>query len=108
VELVPAMSVKARASFVKRIGMGDGVSYGLTWHAAAPTTVVTLPLGYADGVHRVASNRMQGAELAGSAVNRSAGCAWTSSWWPSPKRQCRSRRRGGARRNTGWRDYLDG
>ncbi|MHB9002789.1 MAG: alanine racemase [Coriobacteriia bacterium] len=59
VALSPAMSVKARASFVKRIGIGDGVSYGLTWHAAAPTTIVTLPLGYADGLHRVLSNTME-------------------------------------------------
>jgi len=59
IELRAAMSVKARASLVKRIGMGDGVSYGLTWQAAAPTEIATLPLGYADGVHRAASNGMQ-------------------------------------------------
>jgi alanine racemase len=53
------MSVKARVSFVKRIGLGEGVSYGLTWRAAAPTTIATLPLGYADGVHRLLSNRME-------------------------------------------------
>ncbi|MDO9557446.1 MAG: alanine racemase [Coriobacteriia bacterium] len=58
VDLAPAMSVKARVSFVKRVGLGDGVSYGLTWHAGAPTTVATLPLGYADGVHRALSNKM--------------------------------------------------
>jgi len=58
IDLEPAMSVKARVSFVKRIGLGDGVSYGFTWHAAAPTTIATLPLGYADGVHRVLSNKM--------------------------------------------------
>ncbi len=58
VDLRPAMSVHARATLVKRIGMGEGVSYGLTWHAGAPTTIATLPLGYADGVHRVLSNRM--------------------------------------------------
>jgi len=57
--LRPAMSVKARVSFVKRIAMGDGVSYGLTWQATAPTDIATLPLGYADGVHRVCSNEMQ-------------------------------------------------
>jgi alanine racemase len=57
--LAPAMSVKAKATLVKRIGMGDSVSYGYTWTASAPTTVATLPLGYADGVHRVLSNEMQ-------------------------------------------------
>jgi alanine racemase len=59
VDLAPAMSVKAKISFLKQIGTGDGVSYGLTWHAGAPATIATLPLGYADGVHRVVSNRMQ-------------------------------------------------
>ena len=58
VDLRPAMSVKARATLVKRIGIGEGVSYGLTWQAAAPSTIATLPLGYADGVHRVLSNAM--------------------------------------------------
>lgn len=59
VELEPAMSVKARASLVKRVGVGEGVSYGLTWQAGVPTDIATLPLGYADGVHRVCSNEMQ-------------------------------------------------
>jgi alanine racemase len=58
-DLAPAMSVKARATLVKRIGMGEGVSYGLTWQAARQTDIATLPLGYADGVHRVLSNKMQ-------------------------------------------------
>jgi len=58
VDLRPAMSVKTRVSFVKRIGLGDGVSYGLTWHASGPTTIATLPVGYADGIHRVLSNQM--------------------------------------------------
>jgi alanine racemase len=56
--LAPAMSIKARATLVKRIGMGESVSYGFTWTAAAPTVVATLPLGYADGVHRVLSGEM--------------------------------------------------
>ncbi len=59
IDLEPAMQVKARVTLVKRIGLGEGVSYGFTYHAAAPTTIATVPLGYADGVHRVLSNRMQ-------------------------------------------------
>ncbi len=68
IDLVPAMAIKARATLVKRIGMGEGVSYGLTWQAATQTDIATLPLGYADGVHRVLSNKMEvlgaGARLA--------------------------------------------
>jgi len=59
VDLTPAMSVKAKALLVKRIGMGEGVSYGLTWQAGMQSTIATLPLGYADGVHRVLSNKMR-------------------------------------------------
>ena len=58
IDLKPAMSVKARVTQVKRIGLGEGVSYGFTWHAGGPTTIATLPLGYADGVHRLLSNQM--------------------------------------------------
>lgn len=58
-DLRPAMSIKARVAFSKRIGIGDGVSYGLTYRSASPACIATLPLGYADGVHRVLSNRMQ-------------------------------------------------
>jgi len=59
VDLRPAMTVRAQISLVKRIGMGEGVSYGLTWRAVSPTTVATVPLGYADGIHRILSNRME-------------------------------------------------
>ncbi len=58
VDLKPAMSVRAKVALVKRIGMGEGVSYGLEWRASSPTTVATIPLGYADGVHRVLSGKM--------------------------------------------------
>jgi alanine racemase len=59
VELRPAMSVKARVTNVHTVPTGDGVSYGLTWRAATPTQVATIPLGYADGLHRVLSGRMR-------------------------------------------------
>lgn len=58
-DLRPAMSVYAQVSFVKKVAMGEGVSYGLTWRAASPTVVATLPVGYADGVHRTLSNNME-------------------------------------------------
>ncbi len=59
IDLAPAMSVKARLTRVQHVAMGEGVSYGLTWHASGPAIVATLPLGYADGVPRLASNRME-------------------------------------------------
>ncbi len=53
--LVPAMTVRARLAMVKTLAAGDGVSYGHTWSAPAPTTVGLVPAGYADGVPRSAS-----------------------------------------------------
>lgn len=47
--LQPVLSLKARVAQVKRVQAGDGVSYAHRWIAKQATTVVTLPLGYADG-----------------------------------------------------------
>jgi alanine racemase len=58
IELEPAMSIVSRVTRVARLAMGEGVSYGFAWHAPAPTTVVTLPLGYADGVRRGLSGQV--------------------------------------------------
>jgi len=69
--LVPAMSLKARVSMIKRLLAGEGVSYGFTYHAAAAETIATLPLGYADGVHRAGSNRMTA--IVGGMVCRQVG-----------------------------------
>lgn len=51
-ELRPAMSLKSRVTFVKRVVAGDGISYGLRHRFATATNVATVPLGYADGVPR--------------------------------------------------------
>ena len=59
VALEPAMAVKARVSNVHRVGVGDGVSYGHVWRASIPTDIATLPLGYADGLHRILSDRIR-------------------------------------------------
>ena len=50
--LRPAMAVKARVSFVKRVPAGSRLSYGLRYRAEEETVVATVPLGYADGVTR--------------------------------------------------------
>ncbi|HEY5979365.1 MAG TPA: alanine racemase [Microlunatus sp.] len=56
VRLRPVMRLRAQLANVKVIGSGAGVSYGHTWHAAAPTTVGLVPLGYGDGIPRHAGN----------------------------------------------------
>lgn len=60
IALDPVMSVRARVTRTTRPAMGEGVSYGYTYRV--PRTAVqicTLPLGYADGLSRVLSNRME-------------------------------------------------
>lgn len=57
VGLKPVMSWKTRVSHVKSIGTGETVSYGRTFQAAYPTSVATIPVGYADGLRRALSNQ---------------------------------------------------
>lgn len=52
VDLRPVMSLRARVSYVKRVGAGEGLSYGLHYRPDREVTIATVPLGYADGVPR--------------------------------------------------------
>jgi alanine racemase len=56
VALRPAMTVHARVLLTKRVPAGQGVSYGHTYVTSRETTLAQIPLGYADGVPRHASN----------------------------------------------------
>ncbi|MGV0604135.1 alanine racemase [Mycolicibacterium sp. XJ1904] len=56
--LRPAMTLKCPVALVRPLRAGDGVSYGHTWVADHDTTVALLPVGYADGVFRPLSNRI--------------------------------------------------
>jgi len=57
--LRPAMELAASAASVKRVPAGQGVSYGYDHVTSAETTLVLVPLGYADGIPRHASGRGQ-------------------------------------------------
>lgn len=50
VGLRPALSLKARVSYVKEVEAGEGVSYGLSYRCDRRSVVATVPVGYADGV----------------------------------------------------------
>jgi alanine racemase len=56
-DLRPAMSWKTRVSFLHRLPPGSPVSYGCTYQTNDECLVGVLPLGYADGYPRAASNR---------------------------------------------------
>ena len=57
--LVPAMTARATLAMVKDVEAGAAVSYGRTWVAEHPTRLGLVPVGYADGVPRVAGNRAE-------------------------------------------------
>ena len=54
--LKPVMTVGSYIAAVKEVPAGQGVSYGLRYHTGKPTTLALVPLGYADGVPRIAEN----------------------------------------------------
>jgi alanine racemase len=58
-ELDPVLSVKAKVTQVKTIPAGTGVSYGHKFIAQKDTAIAVVAIGYADGVPRQLSNRMQ-------------------------------------------------
>lgn len=55
--LIPAMTLRTRVAAVRRVRAGAGVSYNYTYRTSAETTLALIPLGYADGIPRSASNR---------------------------------------------------
>ncbi|TKK91016.1 alanine racemase [Herbidospora galbida] len=57
--LRPAMTLTARLALVKRVPKGTGVSYGHLYTTDRETTLGLVPLGYADGIMRNATNRAQ-------------------------------------------------
>jgi alanine racemase len=56
--LRPAMTLKCTVAMVKPVKAGEGVSYGHTWIAEEDTNLALLPIGYADGVYRTLSGRI--------------------------------------------------
>lgn len=55
--LTPALELSAAVVSVKRVPAGSGISYGHRYRTENETTLALIPLGYADGVPRLASNR---------------------------------------------------
>ncbi len=57
VDLKPVMTLKSRIIHLKRVPAGFNISYGITFQTKKPTTIATVPVGYADGFNRLLSNR---------------------------------------------------
>jgi len=50
IPLAPIMTLHSRIVAVKGVRSGEGVGYGVTFHAERPTTIAIVPAGYADGL----------------------------------------------------------
>ena len=57
IALQPAMALKSRVVHLKKVPAGFKVSYGMTHETSKPTTIASVPVGYADGFSRLLSSR---------------------------------------------------
>ena len=53
------MELKTRIAQIKELLPGDTVSYGRTWTAQRDCTIAVLPIGYADGLQRCLSGKLE-------------------------------------------------
>jgi alanine racemase len=58
-ELQPAMELKTRIATITEHEAGDTISYGRAYTAEKKSRIAVLPIGYADGLHRALSNKME-------------------------------------------------
>ena len=59
IALRPAMELKTRVAQVTEHFPGDTVSYGRTFTVEKPMRLAVLPIGYADGLHRCLSGKLE-------------------------------------------------
>lgn len=55
--LKPVMELKTRVIYIKRVPENYPVSYGRTFYTKRESLIATIPIGYADGMNRLLSNK---------------------------------------------------
>lgn len=55
--LQPVMTLKSVVNNIRTVKPGEGVSYGCSWKAQRESKIAIVPIGYADGFHRLISNK---------------------------------------------------
>ncbi|VAX23417.1 Alanine racemase [hydrothermal vent metagenome] len=60
IKLKPVMSIVSQVSTINAVEKGDSVSYGRKFVASKKTKIVSVAIGYADGIRRGLTNRMIG------------------------------------------------
>jgi alanine racemase len=58
-QVKPVMELRTNVVFIKKVKKGETLSYGRTWTAPLDTNIAVLPVGYADGLPRLVSNKWQ-------------------------------------------------
>lgn len=58
-KLTPSMSLISNVSLIKKVPQNMTISYGSTWITKEETDIAVVPIGYADGVLRILSNKMK-------------------------------------------------
>lgn len=56
-QLKPVMALKSVVSVLRKLKKGETVSYGGTFRATRESVIGVVPIGYADGYHRLLSNK---------------------------------------------------
>ena len=59
-ELRPVMRVRSEIVALRTIQKGEAIGYGHTWRAERESRIATVPMGYADGLDRLLSNKGHG------------------------------------------------
>ncbi|MFC0673049.1 alanine racemase [Brachybacterium hainanense] len=59
VRLRPALTLTSRLAMVKEVPAGQAVGYGHIHRSEEPTRLGLVPIGYADGLHRAASGKVE-------------------------------------------------
>jgi alanine racemase len=59
IRLKQVMTLKTVVAHIRRLPAGHYVSYGRRWKTERDTTIAVLPIGYADGVRRHLTGRLQ-------------------------------------------------
>ncbi|MBC7465914.1 MAG: alanine racemase [Bdellovibrio sp.] len=55
--LKPVMTLKSVVNNIRTVTTGETVSYGCSWQAQRDSKIAIVPIGYADGFHRLISNK---------------------------------------------------
>ncbi len=57
IKLYPSMQVRTEIAFIKKVERGTPISYGGIYVAQTDRYIASLPIGYADGINRLLSNK---------------------------------------------------